>query len=52
VRERLEVSPTIEPAELERLARELPSIVRSVGDRQVVSVIVRAPRLVNIVTVH
>jgi leucyl-tRNA synthetase len=52
VRDRLEVSPTIEPAELERLARELPAVVRSLGDREVASVVVRAPRLVNIVTQH
>jgi leucyl-tRNA synthetase len=52
VRDRLEVSPTIDPAELERLARELPAIVRSLGDREVASVVVRAPRLVNIVTRH
>ena len=52
VRDRLEVSPTIDPAELERLARELPAIVRSLGEREVASVVVRAPRLVNIVTKH
>ena len=50
VRDRLEVSPTIDPAELERMARELPAIVRSLGDREVASVVVRAPRLVNFVT--
>jgi leucyl-tRNA synthetase len=50
VRDRLEVPPTIDPAELERLARELGPVVRSVGDREIASVIVRAPRLVNIVT--
>ena len=52
VRDRLEVSPTIDPAELERLVRELPAIVRSLGEREVASVVVRAPRLVNIVTKH
>ncbi len=52
VRGRLEVSPTIDPAELEGLARALPATTRSVGEREVTSVIVRAPRLVNIVTKH
>jgi leucyl-tRNA synthetase len=52
VRERLEVSPAIDPAELERLALELPAIMRSLGDREIASVVVRAPRLVNIVTRH
>ncbi|MHB1172735.1 MAG: leucine--tRNA ligase [Lacisediminihabitans sp.] len=50
VRDRLEVSPKIEPAELERLARELPAVRRAVGDRGIATVIVRAPRLVNIAT--
>jgi leucyl-tRNA synthetase len=52
VRDRLEVSPTVDPAELERVARALPAVVRSVGEREIVSVVVRAPRLVNIVTKH
>jgi leucyl-tRNA synthetase len=50
LRDRLEVSPTIAPAELEALARALPSVARTVGDREIVRVVVRAPRLVNIVT--
>ncbi len=48
VRDRIEVSPTIEPAELERLARASAAVIRSIGDGTVVNVIVRAPRLVNI----
>jgi leucyl-tRNA synthetase len=52
VRDRLEVAPTIDPVELERLARALPPVVRSVGEREIASVVVRAPRLVNIVTKH
>jgi len=52
VRDRLEVSPTVDPAELERVARGLPAVARSVGEREIVSVVVRAPRLVNIVTKH
>jgi leucyl-tRNA synthetase len=48
VRDRIEVSPTIDPAELEKLARASAAVVRSIGDGEVVNVIVRAPRLVNI----
>ena len=48
VRDRLEVSPRIDGAELEKLARALPSIVKAVGDREIANVIVRAPRVVNI----
>ncbi len=50
VRDRLEVSPTIDPAELERLALALDSVKRSIGDREIANVIVRAPRVVNIAT--
>ncbi|MCU1403468.1 MAG: leucine--tRNA ligase [Microbacteriaceae bacterium] len=52
VRDRLEVAPTIDPSDLESRARELPSVVRALGERKIGSVIVRAPRLVNIVTVR
>nr|WP_227497386.1 leucine--tRNA ligase [Planctomonas psychrotolerans] len=50
VRDRLEVSPKVAPEELEALARASAAVVRSVADRQIVNVIVRAPRLVNIAT--
>jgi leucyl-tRNA synthetase len=50
LRDRLDVSPSIAPAELERLARALPAVARTVGDREIANVIVRAPRLVNLVT--
>jgi leucyl-tRNA synthetase len=50
VRDRLEVSPTIASDELEKLARASAAVVRTVGDRQIVNVIVRAPRVVNIAT--
>ncbi|RDV46485.1 leucine--tRNA ligase [Leifsonia sp. ku-ls] len=50
VRDRLEVSPKISSDELEALARGSEAVARSVGDREVVNVIVRAPRLVNIAT--
>lgn len=52
LRDRLEVSPDASADELEASARALPSVVRTVGDREIVKVIVRAPRLVNIVTHH
>ncbi|PJJ63372.1 leucine--tRNA ligase [Compostimonas suwonensis] len=50
VRDRLEVSPKISGDELEALARASASVIRSVGDREIVNVIVRAPRIVNIAT--
>ncbi|HWH25662.1 MAG TPA: leucine--tRNA ligase [Pseudolysinimonas sp.] len=50
VRDRVEVSPTIASDELEKLARSSAAVVRSIGDREIVNVIVRAPRLVNIAT--
>jgi leucyl-tRNA synthetase len=50
VRDRLEVSPKISTEELEKLARASTAVVRAVGDREVVNVIVRAPRIVNIAT--
>ena len=50
VRDRLEVSPKISSQELEKLARESAGVIRSVGGRDIVNVIVRAPRLVSIVT--
>lgn len=50
VRDRLEVSPTIASDELEALARASAAVVRSVGEREIANVIVRAPRVVNIAT--
>ena len=50
VRDRIEVSPTIDSGELEQLARASAAVQRSVGDRKIANVIVRAPRLVNIAT--
>ena len=49
VRDRVEVPASIGADELEALARELPGVVRAVGDGQVVKAIVRAPQLVNLV---
>ena len=50
VRDRLEVSPKISGDELEKLARASAVVAKAVGDREIVTVIVRAPRLVNIAT--
>jgi len=50
VRDRLEVSPSIAAEELETLARASAGVARAVGDREIVNVIVRAPRVVNIAT--
>ncbi len=50
VRDRLEVSPKISTDELEKLARASAGVIRAIGDREIVNVIVRAPRVVNIAT--
>ncbi|GAB3388762.1 leucine--tRNA ligase [Humibacter soli] len=52
VRDRVEVSPKVGADELEALARESDAVQRALGDREIASVIVRAPRLVNFVTVR
>ncbi|WP_210602358.1 leucine--tRNA ligase [Brevibacterium oceani] len=49
VRARLEVDPDIDAAELEKLALESPNAVKALGGAGVRKVIVRAPKLVNIV---
>ena len=49
VRGRLEVDAEISADELERLALEDAAVQRSIGDREVIKTIVRAPKLVNIV---
>ncbi len=48
VRDRIEVSPKIASDELEKLARASEAVIRAVGDKEIVNVIVRAPRVVNI----
>jgi leucyl-tRNA synthetase len=50
VRDKVIVSPKISSEEFEKLARKSPAVLRSIGDREIVNVIVRAPRLVNIAT--
>ena len=49
VRARLEVSPDISEADLEALAMADEGVVRAIDGRAVRKVIVRAPKLVNIV---
>ncbi|MEV0927487.1 leucine--tRNA ligase [Streptomyces spongiicola] len=49
VKARLEVSPSIGDAELEALAVDDPAVVAALGGAEVRKVIVRAPKLVNIV---
>lgn len=49
VRARLEVSPDISEADLEALALADPHVVKAVDGRPVRKVIVRAPKLVNVV---
>ncbi len=48
VRDSFEVSKSIEADELEQLARSSAAVQRYIGDREIVKVIVRAPKLVNI----
>ncbi|WP_127793287.1 leucine--tRNA ligase [Agromyces sp. LHK192] len=50
VRDRLEVSAKVSADELEQLARASAAVQRSVGDREIVNVIVRAPKIVSIAT--
>lgn len=50
VRDRLEVSPNISAEDLEKTALDSPAIVRFLADRQVINVIVRAPKIVSIST--
>jgi leucyl-tRNA synthetase len=50
VRDKFTVGPKISPDELEKLARDSAAVIRTIGDREIVAVIVRAPRLVNIAT--
>ncbi len=52
VRDKADVNPKIEPAELEALALASAGVIRAVGDKTITNVIVRAPRIVNIATQH
>ncbi|MFV0287318.1 MAG: class I tRNA ligase family protein, partial [Demequina sp.] len=50
VRGRLEVAPDISEEALKELALAEPGVARAIGDAGIRTVIVRAPKLVNIVT--
>ncbi len=49
VKDRLEVAPDIDPAELEKLALASDSVQNALEGKEVRTVIVRAPKLVNVV---
>lgn len=49
IRERLEVSPEISEADLHALAMSAEEVKKSIGDAAIKNIIVRAPKLVNIV---
>ncbi|TAK68927.1 MAG: leucine--tRNA ligase [Actinomycetota bacterium] len=49
VRHRIEVAPSVDPAELRELALQSPAVVKALDGRAVKDVIVRPPRLVNVV---
>jgi leucyl-tRNA synthetase len=49
VRDRLEVSPDIAEAELRDLALAAPGITRALAGQEIQRVVVRPPKLVNIV---
>jgi len=50
VRERLEVPPTISSEELELLARASPAVTTALAGREVINVVVRAPKVVSFQT--
>ena len=50
VRDKATVSPKISSEDLEKLARASAGVIRTIGDREIANVIVRAPRIVNIAT--
>jgi len=49
VRERLEVAPDIAEDRLRELALASDGVVKALGGREVRTVVVRAPKLVNVV---
>ena len=50
IRAKLEVAADISEDELRELALADEAVIRSVGDSEIVKVIVRAPKLVSLVT--
>ena len=49
VKDRLEVSPDIDPGELEKLALASEQVQAAIAGQSIRTVIVRAPKLVNVV---
>jgi leucyl-tRNA synthetase len=49
VRDRLDVAPDIDEAALRELALSAPAVVKAIDGRAVRTVVVRAPKLVNVV---
>jgi leucyl-tRNA synthetase len=49
VRDRLEVPPSVDEETLRRLALDSPAVRRALDGRGVRTVVVRAPKLVNVV---
>jgi len=49
VRDRLDVAPDIDETALRELALSAPAVVKALDGREVRTVIVRAPKLVNVV---
>ena len=49
IKDRIEVSPNITDAELEKLAMAYPEIAAAIAGATISKVITRAPKLVNIV---
>jgi leucyl-tRNA synthetase len=49
IKDRLEVSPDIDPADLEKLALASESVQAALGGKGIRTVIVRAPKIVNVV---
>ena len=50
VRDRLTLPATVTEAEAEAAARASAGVQRAIGDRQVVNVVVRVPKIVSIAT--
>jgi leucyl-tRNA synthetase len=50
VRDKFDVAPTASEAELEAMAMQTAGVIRTLAGREVVNVIVRAPKIVSITT--
>jgi leucyl-tRNA synthetase len=49
IKDRIDISPTISDADLEKAALALPSVIEALAGASINKVITRAPKLVNIV---